>query len=100
MVFHPPQDRPHFLIGEANVAESRVTKLLIARGEAFSALVPRLLRLLASKAVAPNWNDLGPLILGQAAGDAESRERIENIRLRIAGRYFSAIAKLNRQTGS
>jgi CRISPR system Cascade subunit CasB len=78
----------------AGVAESRVTKLLTARGDAFSALIPRLLRLLASKGVAPNWNELGALIHAQASGNAEEAERL---RLRIASRYFSEINQRDRQ---
>jgi CRISPR system Cascade subunit CasB len=85
-------------LADANVAESRVTKLLIARGEAFSALVPRLLRLLASKGVKPNWNDLGRLIQSQASSEVESLERAEEIRLKIASSYFSAVAKKDRQS--
>jgi CRISPR system Cascade subunit CasB len=71
----------------AGVAESRVTKLLIARGEAFSQGLPRILRLMASKSVAPNWTELGCLVLN------ESSQESENLRLRIAGRYFSAQAR-------
>lgn len=78
-------------LAKAGVAESRVTKLLTARGDAFTALVPRLLRLLASKGVAPNWNELGALIHAQAATQRETRDSAEDIRLRIASRYFAAI---------
>lgn len=76
----------------AEVSESRVTKLLTSRGDAFRQLLPRLLRLLASKEVAPNWHELGWLIL---TGDRDE-EKAEAIRMRIAGRYFSALAKANR----
>jgi CRISPR system Cascade subunit CasB len=87
-------------LADAKVAESRVTKILTARDEAFSALVPRLLRLLASKGVAPNWNDLGRLIHAQAASDLESRRRAEDARLKIASHYFSAVAKKERHTAA
>ncbi len=43
-----------------------MTKLLTSRGDAFRQLLPRLLRLLASKEVAPNWHELGGLILSKA----------------------------------
>lgn len=76
-------------LSEADVAESRVTKLLTARGDAFRQLLPRLLRLLASKGKAPNWFDLGGLILSQGRDE----DAAETIRLRIAGSYFSAQAK-------
>lgn len=73
----------------AGVAESRVTKLLTARGDAFRQLLPPLLRLLASKDVAPNWNELGRLILNEGRNE----EQAESIRMQIAGRYFSEQAK-------
>ena len=72
-------------LSKADVSESRVTKLLTARGDAFRQLLPRLLRLLASKGVEPNWHELGGLILN-------NEEQAEDIRLRIAGRFFSAEA--------
>ncbi len=76
-------------LSKADVSESRVTKLLTARGDAFHQLIPRLLRLLASKNVAPNWRELGGLILSQGRDE----EKAEDIRLKIAGRFFSAEAK-------
>ncbi|MEY6432163.1 type I-E CRISPR-associated protein Cse2/CasB [Thioalkalicoccus limnaeus] len=75
----------------AEVSESRVTKLLTSRGDAFRQLLPRLLRLLASKEVAPNWHELGGLILAEGRDE----EKAEAIRMRIAGRYFSALAHSN-----
>lgn len=76
-------------LSKGDVSESRVTKLLTARGDAFRQLLPRLLRLLASKGVKPNWHELGGLILNQERDE----ERAEDIRLKIAGRFFSAEAK-------
>lgn len=76
-------------LSQAGVSESRVTKLLTARGDAFRQLLPRLLRLIASKGVAPNWHELGGLILNQERDE----EKAEDIRLKIAGRFFSAEAK-------
>lgn len=76
-------------LSDADVSESRVTKLLTARGDAFRQLLPRLLRLLASKGKAPNWFDLGDLVLHQGRDE----EAAEATRLRIAGSYFSAEAK-------
>ena len=76
-------------LSEADVSESRVTKLLTARGDAFRQLLPRLLRLLASKETAANWHELGGLILSEGRNEDEA----EAIRLKIAGRYFSAEAK-------
>lgn len=75
-------------LSQSGVSESRVTKLLTARGDAFRQLLPRLLRLLASKGQAPNWFDLGGLILTQERDE----EAAETVRLRIAGSFFTAEA--------
>jgi len=80
-------------LAQAGVAESRVTKLLTARGEAFTQLLPRVLRLLASKNVAPNWRELGELVLKESSNQRKHQADAEAIRLRIAGRYFSALAR-------
>jgi CRISPR system Cascade subunit CasB len=79
----------------AGVAEARVTKLLVSRGDAFLQIVPRLLRLLASEQVRPNWYDLSKLIHKNDAKEAADQEEAEALRLRIAGDYFSAIARGN-----
>lgn len=76
-------------LSEAGVSESRVTKLLTARGDAFRQLVPRMLRLMASKEMAPNWFEFGDLILNQDRDEKAA----EKIRLRIAGSFFSAETK-------
>ena len=73
-------------LARAEVSESRVTRLLTARGDSFRQQVPRLLRLMASRSVAPNWLELGALILAAERDDA----RAEILRLRIAGNYYSA----------
>ncbi len=75
---------------DAGVAESRVTKLLTSRGEAFRQLLPRVLRLLASKSVRPNWFELGELVLKEDSALDEDLERAEQLRLRIASAYFAA----------
>jgi CRISPR system Cascade subunit CasB len=80
-------------LAHAGVSESRVTKLLTARGEAFVQLVPRLLRLMASQSVAPNWRELGELVLKESSTDPARLEEAEAMRLRVAGRYFSAVAR-------
>ena len=79
-------------LSKADVSKSRVTKLLTARGDAFRQLLPSLLRLIASKkhlGIAPNWHELGELILSQE----REEEKAEDIRLKIAGQFFSAEAK-------
>jgi len=79
-------------LAQAGVAESRVTKLLTARGEAFRQLLPRVLRLLASKGVQPNWFELGELVLKEDSHAHDDIQRAEQLRMRIAGPYFSALA--------
>lgn len=73
----------------AGVAEARVTKLLTARGDAFQQLLPALLRLVASRGVAPNWHELGALVQNEGVNE----DRAEEIRLRIAGPFFAELAK-------
>lgn len=86
---HDAQERLGRQFAHANVSESRVTRLLTARGDAFRQQIPRLLRLMASRRVAPNWQELGALIL---ATDRDE-ERAETQRLRIAGQYYAAAAR-------
>lgn len=80
-------------LADAKVSESRVTKLLTSRGDAFTQLLPRVLRLLASKGVAPNWRELGDLVLKESSNQRKHQVDAEAIRLRIAGPYFSALAR-------
>lgn len=80
-------------LAQAKVSESRVTKLLTSRGDAFTQLLPRVLRLLASKGVAPNWRELGELVLKESSNQRDDKEKAEAIRLRIAGPYFLALAR-------
>lgn len=80
-------------LAEAKVSEARVTKLLVSRGEAFIQIVPRLLRLLASKQVKPNWYTFSELIRQNDTQDASEQQKVEALRLRIAGDYFSEIAR-------
>lgn len=79
--------------GQPVVAEARVTKLLVSRDDAFLQIVPRLLRLLASKQVKPNWYDLSKLIHKNDAKEPAIQQEAEDLRLRIAGDYFSSIAR-------
>ncbi|WP_299146701.1 type I-E CRISPR-associated protein Cse2/CasB [uncultured Comamonas sp.] len=80
-------------LARALVAESRVTRLLTARGDAFTQLLPRLLRLLASRGVRPNWYELGPLIHKESKPDSDAQQEAETIRLGIAKAYFLTISK-------
>lgn len=83
---HDSASRLGAQLARAKVSEGRVTRLLTARGDAFRQQVPRVLRLMASRGVAPNWLDLGALVL---ATDREEA-RAETLRLRIAGGYYAA----------
>lgn len=87
---HDGQGRLGQQLQQAAVAESRITKLLVSRGDALLQLVPRLLRLMASKQVKPNWHELSVLILKDGSPDPQEQELVENRRLRIAGDYFHA----------
>jgi CRISPR system Cascade subunit CasB len=78
---------------EAGVSEARVTKLLVSRDDAFLQIVPRLLRLLASRQVHPNWYTFGALIRHNDAQDTNEQEKAEALRLQIAGQYFSAMTR-------
>lgn len=80
-------------LARAEVKESRVTKLLTARGEVFRQLLPRLLRLMANKGVAPNWTELGELILLESSANREKITQAEEIRLGISRPYFLALSK-------
>lgn len=81
-------------LAQAGVAQSRVGRLLTARGDAFMQLLPRVLRLLASKNTQPNWRELGPLVLKEHSTEPEAVQRLEEIRLGIARNYFAGQAKL------
>lgn len=78
------------------VAEARVSKLLVSRGDAFLQIIPPLLRLLVSKQVQPNWYDLSNLIFKNDAEHLSEQKKVEALRLRIAGDYFSAVARANK----
>ncbi len=75
-------------LARAEVSESRVTRLLTSRGEAFRQYVPRLVRLMAGRFISPNWHELGMLIITADRNE----DQAEMLRLQIAGRYYSALA--------
>ena len=90
---HDSKERIGRQLATAGIAEARVTKLLVSRGDAFLQIVPRLLRLLASKQVKPNWYELSQLIQKNDAKEPALQEEAEALRLRIAGDYFSDITR-------
>lgn len=97
---HDGGEHSHFgrQLFKAGVSEARVTRLLDARGNAFTQTLPRLLRLLASKGVAVNWVELGTLVLNEGASDQKSQRIAESVRYRIAGYFFSTQADENRKS--
>ena len=72
---------PHEFAGAPDFAQVRADP---------AQLLPRVLRLLASKSVRPNWHELGSLVLKESSTEREAAQHAEHIRLRIAGAYFSA----------
>ena len=95
---HDGTERIGVQLAAARTSEGRVTKLLVSRGDAFLQIVPRLLRLLVSKEVKPNWNDLHKLIEKNDGKSSVDHAAAEALRLRIAGDYFSAIARNQKHT--
>jgi CRISPR system Cascade subunit CasB len=93
LVGHDGKHKLGLQLERGGVSESRVTKLLTSRGNAFTQLLPRVLRLLASKGVAPNWRELGELVLCEGSTQRSHQNKAEEIRLGIAGPYFSALAR-------
>lgn len=93
LVGHDGKQKLGKQLAHAGVSESRVTKLLTSRGDAFTQLLPRVLRLLASKGVAPNWRELGELVLIESSSQRNHQAKAEELRLQIAGPYFSALAR-------
>jgi CRISPR type I-E-associated protein CasB/Cse2 len=65
-------------------AESRLARLLSARGLAFRTQVPRLARQLKAKDQALDWREFADLILAEGRDEA----RAEQSRERIAGAYY------------
>ncbi len=79
-------------LAAAHVSESRVTKLLVSRDETFIQLLPRVLRLMESRGVHPNWYTLSELVHKNDA-DGPLQGEAEALRLQIAGEFFSAIVR-------
>lgn len=69
-------------------AESRLARLLSARGAMFRALVPRLCRQMKAADRPLDWVELARLVLAEGRDET----RAERCRERIAARYYSAAA--------
>lgn len=76
-------------LSAAGYHESRLARLLNARGAQFPPLVIRLCRQLGAKAQPLDWRSLGRLILLEGYDD----EKAEDIRLAIARHYYAAEAR-------
>jgi CRISPR system Cascade subunit CasB len=81
----------------AGVSEARVTRLLNARGDAFFQALPRVLRLMSSRGVKPNWTEFGQLILNEGARHPAGIRIAEATRLRIVDKFVKAGSKSERK---
>ena len=73
-------------------SETRLNRLLTARGPMLRALLARLFRMTASANASFNWREMATFILS----DGYSEERAEQSRRRIAREYFSAERRITR----
>jgi CRISPR system Cascade subunit CasB len=70
-------------------SESRLSRLLSARGEAFRTQVTLLARFARGKGASLDWRDLGELVLVEERVEP----RAEELRLRLARSYYRALDK-------
>ena len=92
-----PVGRALFLGGEEQretgfYSESRLHRLLTARGDMLRTLLDRMFRTLASAGVSFNWREMSQLILSEGY-DEETAERA---RRRIASEYYRAAQRSSR----
>ena len=73
-------------------SETRLNRLLTARGPMLRALLARLFRMMAATNTSFNWREMATFILS----DGYSEERAEQSRRRIAREYYSAERRLTR----
>jgi CRISPR system Cascade subunit CasB len=73
-------------LSKVGVFAPRVSRLLCARGDDFYRSLLVFLQVIAIKRVAPNWHELGELILNQGHDEYKA----EKMRLKIAGGFYSA----------
>ena len=79
------QDTAGAVMFHTSYSESRLLRLLEARGTTFDALLSRLARFLAAKGATVNWSDLAPLIL-----EPEGSANAEKARLNLMRRFIAA----------
>jgi CRISPR system Cascade subunit CasB len=74
----------------AGVSDARVTRLFNARGDAFFPHLQRVLRLMESRKVKPNWADLGTFVLNESAEHPKGKRWAEALRIRFVHDHASA----------
>ncbi|SAK80452.1 CRISPR-associated protein Cse2 (CRISPR_cse2) [Caballeronia temeraria] len=79
-----------FQLRRAGVSDARVTRLLNARGDAFFPLLQRVLRLMESRKVEPNWAELGTFVLNESAEHPRARRWADRSRIRFVQDFTSA----------
>ncbi|SAK68128.1 CRISPR-associated protein Cse2 (CRISPR_cse2) [Caballeronia fortuita] len=87
-----PKEQARFghQLRRADVSDARVTRLFNARGDAFFPLLQRVLRLMESRKVAPNWAELGTFVLNEGAEHPMGKRRAERLRIRFVQDHASA----------
>ncbi len=79
---HRPDRSLGRVLAEVNYSESRLERLLAARGDVRRTLVLRTVRLMAAKLVSCNWSDVAGLIL------LRDPDKVEAINRRIARDFY------------
>lgn len=82
---HQPKRRLGDALADAQLHETRLLKLLRARGDALLSLVRPLAHQLESKGISVDWADVAQLILSEGRGDED------RVRRDLARVYFSAV---------
>lgn len=70
-------------LARAHYAEARLERLLAADGDTRRTLVLRLVRFLASRHTACDWNDVAGLLL------TRDQDKLERLQRRIAGHFYA-----------
>ncbi|WP_321799397.1 type I-E CRISPR-associated protein Cse2/CasB [Caballeronia sp. J97] len=73
----------------AGVSDARIARLFNARGDAFFPLLQRVLRLMESRKIKPNWAELGTFVLNENADDPIGKRRAERLRLKFVREFTS-----------
>ena len=97
---YTPVGRALFQGGDANrtnafYSETRLNRLLTARGPMLRTLLPRMFRMLATVDVSFNWREMAQFILN----DGYDEEAAERSRRRIAREYYQAVRRSSSAPG-